>query len=84
MNINKIASKIAAESESESESESTEPERSTDAQKMEAIKYLLQYGMRGSEWQEAGLLNAIQGVMNGEIGTDKKALDASIAEAAEY
>jgi hypothetical protein len=49
--------------------ESTEPTTRTLTReekilKYNAVDYLLSNGLSGSEWQEAGLLNAIQKVMN--------------------
>lgn len=39
----------------------------TDTQKLEAIEKLLENGRRGSEWQEAGLLHAVEQVVDEEV-----------------
>ena len=38
---------------------------SDDSRKLRAIEALVRHGSRGSEWQEAGLLKAVEKVLNG-------------------
>lgn len=39
----------------------------TDTQKLEAVKKVLDNGRRGSEWQEAGLLHAVDAIVDEEV-----------------
>jgi hypothetical protein len=52
--------------------------------KLEAIEYLLENGYRGSEWQEAGLLHAVEKVINGECELDSKSLQIEIKVAGNF
>jgi hypothetical protein len=52
--------------------------------KLEAIEYLVENGYRGSEWQEAGLLHAIEKVIKGDCELDSKSLEIEINVAMEF
>lgn len=55
---------------------------SQDSCKLRAIETLVRHGCRGSEWQEAGLLYAIEKVLNGH-GTSSEDLKHLMEEARE-
>ena len=57
----------------------------SDAQKMKAIRFLLTNGSRGSEWQEAGLLCAIEKVVNEDCkNLSTRTLQSLLEEAKKY
>lgn len=55
--------------------------RSSADKKLEAIQKLLQHGDRGSEWQEAGLLHAIEKIVTGEVCASSDNIDRLRKEA---
>jgi len=58
-------------------------DKNKDSQKLRAIEKLIKYGNRHSEWAEAGLLNAIEKILNGH-DTDSKSIEKLIEEAKYY
>lgn len=57
----------------------------TQMDKLEAIKFLLENGDRGSEWAEAGLLHAIENIMgNTKRMLTKEILMAEIRDAKNF
>jgi hypothetical protein len=60
-----------------------EIDRSDDMRKFKAIELLVRKGRRGSEWQEAGLLNSIEKIINGHP-TGVNDMEKLLREAAEY
>lgn len=56
---------------------------SQDSAKLRAIEKLVRYGSRGSEWKEAGLLCAIEKILNGH-GTGSADMKKLMEEAARY
>ena len=52
--------------------------------KLKAIEKLVRHGRRGSEWQEAGLLRAIEKILDGEASLDSKSLERLMDEAAKF
>jgi hypothetical protein len=60
-------------------------EKNSDAKKMKAITHLVKHGYRGSEWEEAGLLNAIEQIIdNDELDLSSQGLEKLKLEAGEY
>lgn len=54
-----------------------------DRRKLRAIEKLVKYGLRGSEWQEAGLLNAIEKIIDGH-DTSSDSIEKLMKEAKRY
>lgn len=59
------------------------PDPSGDQRKLRAIETLVRHGPRGSEWQEAGVLHAIEKVLNGH-GTSSEDLKRLMKEAGKF
>lgn len=58
-------------------------DKSQDSAKLRAIEKLVRHGSRGSEWQEAGLLCAIEKVLNGH-DISAEGLKKLMTEASRY
>lgn len=56
---------------------------SDDARKLRAIETIVRTGRRGSEWQEAGLLNVIEKILDGH-GTSAADIKKLLKEASEF
>ncbi len=58
--------------------------KNNDSSKIKAIKTLLRHGSRGSEWQEAGLLRAIEDVINDKSGLSSSELKVLMERAKDW
>lgn len=56
----------------------------SDSQKLKAIEALVKHGRRGSEWNESGLLRAVEKVIDGDADISSQGLKKLMAEAARW